>query len=147
MADVIRVSESSSLALHAALVLAGAGGRVSGRQIAARLGVSAAHLAKVLVRLEKAGLVRALRGPTGGYELGRPARAVSLLEVYEAAEGALRADHCLFRVPACNGRGCTLGGFFRGVSRGVIRKLGRTRLSDVRLTLKENHEEAQDNPH
>lgn len=137
MATLLRTSESSALALHAALVLARAERRLTAATIARRLGASPAHLVKVLARLERAGLVRALRGPAGGYELARPAGDVTLLEVYEAAEGPLAATaHCLFRVPACNGRGCPLGAFFRGVSRAVAGRLARTRLADVRISLR-----------
>lgn len=136
MADIIRVSESSSLALHAALLLARNEGRLTVKAIARQLGASSAHLAKVLSRLEKAGLVRACRGPTGGYQLNRPAREITLLEVYEAVEGKPTAAHCLFTVPACDGRNCPLGGYFRGVSRAVARKLAGTRLTDVRIPLR-----------
>ncbi|MEO0085944.1 MAG: Rrf2 family transcriptional regulator [candidate division WOR-3 bacterium] len=136
MADIIRTSESSALALHAALLLARAPGKLTSGAIARKLGASAAHLAKVLSRLEKAGLVRAVRGPGGGYELARPARDITLLEVYAAVEGPPAATRCLFRVPACRGGGCPLGSFFRGVNRSVVNRLARTRLADVRIPLR-----------
>uniref|UniRef100_A0A7C4CBC0 Rrf2 family transcriptional regulator n=1 Tax=candidate division WOR-3 bacterium TaxID=2052148 RepID=A0A7C4CBC0_UNCW3 len=136
MPNLIHASESSTLALHAALLLARAEGRLTTAAIARQLGASAAHLAKVMARLEKAGLVRSVRGPGGGYALARPARTITLLEIYTAVEGPLTAGRCLFRVPTCNGGGCPLGAFFRNVSRTVADRLARTRLADVRIHLR-----------
>jgi Rrf2 family protein len=52
-----------------------------GRQLAERAGVPSSFLAKVLLSLNRAGLVRATRGLGGGYQLDRPAEAVSLWQV------------------------------------------------------------------
>jgi hypothetical protein len=38
-------------------------------------------------------------------------------------------------VPACNGNGCVLGGFFRSVERKMVARLKQTRLSDLKLKL------------
>lgn len=147
MASVFKVSEASSLGLHAALLLAKANGaRLRIRDIARALGASEAHLAKVMGRLEDSGLVKGTRGPAGGYALARPAREVTLRRVYEAVEGPVTAERCVFGVPVCDGRGCALGGFFRGVNRQVVDKLSRTRLSDVKIPIGvKNETKAQDN--
>jgi Rrf2 family protein len=103
--------------------------------MAREFGVSAAHLAKVLGRLERAGLVLGTRGPAGGYVLARPARLVSLAQVFEAVEGPLSDRRCPFDVPVCDGNGCLLGGYFRVLNRKAAAKLNRTKLSNVHLKL------------
>lgn len=131
---IFRVSEAANLGLHAMAVLAGEPDRLrSAQQIAARLRVSAHHLAKVLGRLERAGLVTGTRGPRGGYRLTLPATKITLREIYEAVEGELVPGRCLFNVPVCGGNGCLLGGFFGGMTRKVAAKLERTRLSQIAL--------------
>jgi Rrf2 family protein len=141
VASVFRVSEASSLGLHAAALLArSSGDRLRISDIARSLRASAAHLAKVLSRLEKAGLVRGTRGPAGGYALARPARDITLRDVYEAVEGPATVERCVFDVPVCSGGGCALGGFFRGVNRQVVSRLSRTRLSDVHIRIGVNDE-------
>lgn len=143
------VSEAANLALHSMALLAQTGGRrFRVREIAARLKASEAHLAKVLARLERAGLVSGQRGPAGGYALARPARDVSLLEIYEAVEGPLQSRPCLFGVPVCSGNGCVLGRFFGSLNRKVAQKLARTRLSAVKVKFggRDAHH-AQDNQH
>jgi Rrf2 family protein len=127
-----RVSEAAHLGLHAlAVIAAGPEPVVRTREIAAQLKASAAHLAKVMVALEHAGLVTGTRGPTGGYRLNRPARQISLREIYEAVEGPMQARACLFGEPVCKASGCALSSYFGKLNRDVIRTLERTRLTDL----------------
>ena len=65
------------------------------------LSASEAHLAKVLQRLAKAGLVTGTRGPGGGFRLTRPAKEISAREVYEAIEGRLQVERCMVGKPLC----------------------------------------------
>jgi Rrf2 family protein len=127
-----RVSEAASLGLHALAVIAAAPEPATrARAIAARLRASAAHLAKVMVALERAGLVAGTRGPAGGYRLNRPARSISLREIYEAVEGPMQARACLFGAPVCKSGRCALSSYFGRLNRDVIRTLERTRLTDL----------------
>lgn len=133
--NLFRVSEAANLALHAMVILTtSSDSPVRTREIAAKLGVSAAHLAKVMATLERAGLVRGTRGPSGGYRLARPATALTLAEVYEAIEGPLGAGTCIFGIPICNGNGCPLGKYFSQVNRDAAARLRKTRLSEITLT-------------
>ena len=139
MSNAIKFSAAASLALHAAAVMAGARGeRVSTAQIAERLGVSEFHLSKVLQQLTKAGLVRATRGPTGGYRLTRPPSHLTVKEIYEALEGKLDIQHCLFGAPICGKDECPLGSFLEKLSQEVRRGLGKMTVTDVRIPPKEN---------
>lgn len=110
MTTNLRISEAASLALHAmALLASGPGQPRASRDLAQRLGVSGHHLAKVMQRLTRAGLVTGRRGPRGGFQLAGRGRATTLLEVYEAVEGPLPSQTCLLGRPACSGS-CALGG-------------------------------------
>lgn len=136
MAELFHVSEAAALALHAMLLLAREPrGQASARELADRLSASQTHLAKVLQTLDRAGLVRGSRGPTGGYRLARPARQITLRQVYEAVEGPLQATSCMFGVPACDGNGCPLGRMTGSLTNKVLDKLEHTRLSDLKMKL------------
>ncbi len=131
MPGIMKVSDAASLALHASAYLAArTGERVAASKIAKALAVSAAHLAKVLGRLERAGLVRGRRGPSGGFELALSPEDVTLKDVYEAMEGPIESESCLLGEAACSGK-CMLGGLVRDVDNEVSAKLEATRLSDV----------------
>ena len=57
------------------------GGRpVQAKQIAERQGIPKQYLDQLMMDLKKAGLVLSLRGRQGGYQLARPARAITLWE-------------------------------------------------------------------
>ena len=99
----VRMSEAAALAIHTAVFLAGKEGRpVSTHEVADHLHASEAHLSKVLQRLTKHGIVRPIRGPKGGFVLGKPGEEVTLIEVYEAIEGPLESSACLFDEKACS---------------------------------------------
>ena len=136
MSGFLKFSDAASLGLHAAAFLARkSAGVASVREMARALGASQAHLSKVLQRLTKAGVVESLRGPSGGYELARPARGISLKRVYEAIEGPLDASVCPFDIPACRGGTCVLGGEFVRKGKELVRHLADTPLSSLELVL------------
>jgi len=109
---LLATSEAAALGLHAAVILAGSpDAPVTTHELADQLEASEAHLAKVMQRLGKAGLVRSTRGPKGGFVLGRPADSVSLLDVYEAIEGPIEPSACLFGRPVCGRKACIFGDF------------------------------------
>jgi len=132
MASVLKVSDAAALGLHAmALLATKPDRRLPNPHIASVLHSSAAHLSKVLQRLAKAGLVRATRGPKGGFQLAPGGESLTLLQVYEAIEGPLAPQDCLLGSPICNGRHCIFGELLGRVNREVREYLAGTRLSDL----------------
>ncbi len=57
---------------------------ISVRAIAQRQNLPAPYLEKLLIELRRAGLVAAVRGSQGGYQLARPAAQISLAQILEA---------------------------------------------------------------
>ncbi|MCK4409005.1 MAG: Rrf2 family transcriptional regulator [Candidatus Eisenbacteria sp.] len=138
MSGLVRASEAATLALHAAAIMASrTGPPVTAAVMADGLSASEAHLAKVLQRLAKAGLVTGTRGPGGGFRLTRPAKKISLRQVYEAIEGRLRVERCMVGKPLCNKLHCPLGSLFARLSDDVLETLGKTTLADIELPLKD----------
>ncbi len=132
MPSVLRVSDAGSLALHAMVALAEAPERrASAKEIAADLNASEAHLAKVLQRLARAGLVDSVRGRGGGFRLARPANRIKLMDVYQAIEGRLPNTQCLMGKRVCKRRVCVMGGLLGTVDTWVRAYLSGTRLSDL----------------
>ncbi|MBM3497125.1 MAG: Rrf2 family transcriptional regulator [Armatimonadetes bacterium] len=133
MKTALRVSEATSLALHAMALLAQNGQHaLSCNEMATTLSVSEAHLSKVLQRLGKQGFVSSTRGPKGGFRLARAADTVSLLDVYEAIDGPVRFSNCLFETPVCQGNGqCIMGDLLASVDDQVLKYLRETRLVDL----------------
>jgi Rrf2 family protein len=131
MSGVVKFTEASSLALHAMAILAAQHQRrVQIHAIGERLSVSTNHLAKVMQRLCKVGLIESVRGRGGGFLLRRDPSEITMLEVYEAIEGPLEICHCLFSPPKCCGD-CILGDTLATTNSLVREKLARTRLSHL----------------
>jgi Rrf2 family protein len=75
--------------------------RCSTEAIAERQNIPSPFLAKIVAQLSLAGLVTTRRGARGGVTLARPPSAISLLDVVEALEGAIRLNRCLIQPTAC----------------------------------------------
>lgn len=133
MHTILNISEATSLALHAAALLAKEPERRrSNTDLAASLGASEAHLAKVLARLTRAGLVLSSRGRRGGVLLAQEPSRISLREVYEAMEGRPSHSRCLLRGQERQcGADCILGDLVASVQRQVLDYLGSTTLADL----------------
>jgi Rrf2 family protein len=124
----MKLSLSSSHALHAVCSLAAAGGRepLTARHLAPAAGASAVALRTVLRLLVEAGVLSADGGPNGGYRLSRPADKVTLLEVVEAIDGPVRGED-----PFADRLGGQLQAVCDDLAALVRQALGRVRLSDL----------------
>lgn len=130
MSSVLKISEAASIALHSMVFLRENRERAfSTREIAEALQVSGNHLSKVFQRLSRARLVNSIRGPRGGFTLGRDPSEINLLEIYEAIEGPLTPTDCLLKNPMCKKEGCVFGDLLEKVNREVTDYMAETKLS------------------
>jgi Rrf2 family iron-sulfur cluster assembly transcriptional regulator len=117
-----------------ALAEAKSGELVSLAAISKRQDISLPYLEQLFVKLRRAGLVEAVRGPGGGYKLARSADSIRVSEVMEAVEETVDAMH--------SGAGATGGvsgsraqsltnRLWEGLSANVYVFLHQVRLSDV----------------
>jgi Rrf2 family protein len=56
--------------------------------------LSMPYLEQLFMKLRRAGLVTAVRGPRGGYRLARPATDISIAEIMLAADESMRMTRC-----------------------------------------------------
>ena len=78
------------LAVTILLDVAFHGGRtatVSAADLAERLGLARRGMEPLLQTLSRAGLLESVRGPRGGYRLGRPRRDIRLADIVAVASG------------------------------------------------------------
>ena len=142
MANVLRISEAATLALHTLALLSARPGEIlSTHKIATRLDASEAHLAKVLQRLARLGLVRSIRGGRGGFILGQDAEEITLLEAYEAIDGPLRPSTCLMGHRVCRDKGCILGNLLEEINHDVKQHLSGQRLSELTHVFKDDEDD------
>src|SRR5689334_14180152 len=92
----MQYSKSTDYALHALLHLAISERRqnVGIKELSASLGVSESYLSKIMSKLRQDGLVRAVTGVAGGYELAKSAEHITFLEVIQVIEGRQDMYQC-----------------------------------------------------
>jgi len=70
-------------------------GPITIREIAERQGISVSYLEQIMNRLGRAGLIESVRGPGGGYLLGKKQADLTIGDVVRALEGPIALSHCL----------------------------------------------------
>ncbi len=117
----MRLSARSEYGLLALIDLASTEGDrpIASREISESRGIPPAFLEQLLADLRRAGLVRAIRGPRGGFTLTREPERISALEIVEALEGPIAPSVC---APDACGReaGCAAASVWSDVS-GAVR--------------------------
>lgn len=71
-------------------------------QIADRQGIALNYLEQIFAKLKKAGLVSAIKGPGGGYQLANGANHTRILDIIEAVEESIEMTRC----EPLSGHGC-----------------------------------------
>lgn len=131
MKSLINISEGASLALHSlALIAARRPEKLNTKTLAQRLNASKAHLAKVLQKLSKAGLVQSYRGPTGGFTLNNPADEITLLNIYEVIEGEVNLGDCPIGIDECMFSRCIFNDSLNKISQQIYETLQKIKLSE-----------------
>ena len=70
--------------------------------IATSQGISGKYIHVLVSGLRAAGLVRTVRGPSGGYELARKPSTVSAFDVISALEGRNAPVNCVLEASCCS---------------------------------------------
>ena len=63
-------------------------------EIAARQEIPLAYLEQIFAKLKRHALVSSVRGPGGGYHLGKPTGLISIAEIISAAEESVKMTRC-----------------------------------------------------
>lgn len=92
-----------ALTLMLDLALNDTGETIRIKDIAARQGISEKYLEQIIAVLNKAGLVKSVRGPQGGYRLARKPKEYTVGMILRLTEGSLAPVDCLDDDPnECN---------------------------------------------
>lgn len=101
----LAITRRAGLAVRAVTALSPAGSRRKATDLARALDTTPGFIAQALNPLVKAGWVRSLPGPGGGYELTAAADGLSALDVVEAVDGPTANGACVL-----DGRPCLADG-------------------------------------
>jgi len=130
----MRISSRGQYGLRALAVLARRQGErpTQVREIARVEGLSAKYLEQLLGRLRSGGLVKSVRGARGGYQLARPAHAITVREVLVLLEGSLAPTDCVEVDSACRvNEECTAHAVWSGLYATILEYLDSQTLADL----------------
>lgn len=102
---------------------------VSTGALAEQTRLPAPTVQKVVSKLTRAGLLRAVRGAGGGLRLARPAAAITLADIVEAVEGPIALTSCIEGSSCAVHDNCTLKPHWPIVNNAV-----RSALDDIALS-------------
>lgn len=88
------------------LALHGAEGPVSLAEISGRQDISLSYLEQLFARLRRRQLVNSVRGPGGGYRLGRSCEAIFVAQIIDAVDEAVDATGCGGKADCQQGEVC-----------------------------------------
>ncbi|MAK70820.1 MAG: Fe-S cluster assembly transcriptional regulator IscR [Idiomarinaceae bacterium] len=84
--------------------------------ISERQGISLSYLEQLFARLRKGGLVHSVRGPGGGYQLGKTADDISVGAVIDAVDESIDATRCHGKGNCQGGERCLTHSLWEGLS-------------------------------
>jgi Rrf2 family protein len=130
MSHLVQLSEAASLGIHSMVIIARCDKIINASQIAEMTDASRNHLAKVMLNLAKMGLVKSMRGPSGGFILARKPEEITLLEVYEAIEGKIHINNCPVNKQICPFTKCIMNNIIHKVTTELRDYFGQQTLKD-----------------
>lgn len=102
-------------------------------RLADATGVPAPTVAKILKQLASTGVVQSLRGASGGYRLGRAAKAITVADIVTALDGPIALTACVSSAEASCGveQLCPIRGNWERVNLAVAQALAGVTLEDM----------------
>ena len=125
-----------AIATHIMAALGHAAGKeVNSAEIASSVNTSSSFVRRILAKLSKAGLVKTATGKGGSCWLARPARRISLLDIYRAVEApkvfAIHQYPAEKQCPVSCGIKPVLRRVLADAQQAIERSLRRTSLAEV----------------
>ena len=119
------VTAMLDVAIHAAA------GPVPLADISERQGISLSYLEQLFSRLRKQGLVSSVRGPGGGYRLGKCSAQIAVADVISAVNESVDATRCSGQGNCQGGQQCLTHNLWEGLSQRIEDFLQNISLSEL----------------
>lgn len=113
------------------LTLQGGNGPVTLAEISETQGISLSYLEQLFACLRGKQLVRGIRGPGGGYYLGRPAEEISVADIICAVDEWVEFTRCGGNRDCKDGKRCLTHNLWDELSNEIFTFLSRITLADL----------------
>lgn len=99
--------------------------------ISERQNISLSYLEQLFSKLRRAGLVESIRGPGGGYILGKAPQDINIAQIIEAAEDQLDATVCKGKSNCQSGAPCLTHHLWENLNHAIHDYLSSVTLASV----------------
>ena len=99
--------------------------------ISERQKISLSYLEQLFSKLRRAGLVESVRGPGGGYVLGKPAGEINIAQIITAAEERLDATQCSGKADCHGGAPCITHNLWESLNHTIHNHLSSVTLAHL----------------
>ncbi|MDR0383681.1 MAG: Rrf2 family transcriptional regulator [Spirochaetaceae bacterium] len=129
----MRISTKGSYSLQAMLCIAilPEGEYASTKDISKNTGISEGYLEQLFIHLRKNGLITGIRGPNGGYTLGKSADKISAGDILRSVEGDLKPTECVDAKYCPAEANCLNRHTWQNLYNGIRRFIDSVKLSDL----------------
>jgi FeS assembly SUF system regulator len=108
------------------------GARLTASEVAERTRLGLQTVSKLLKSFHRAGLLTSTRGARGGYQLARPAAAISAAAIIDAIEGPVAITECSGLHSMCEHEtSCSTGGAWQRINLSIRRSLDEISLAQL----------------
>jgi FeS assembly SUF system regulator len=106
--------------------------RLTATEVAERTHLGLPTVSKLLKSLHRAGLLTSMRGARGGYQLARPAAAISAAAIIDAIEGPVAITECSGAHSTCEHEvSCSTGNAWQRINGAIRRSLDEISLAQL----------------
>jgi FeS assembly SUF system regulator len=106
--------------------------RLTATEVAERTRLGLPTVSKLLKSFHRAGLLTSTRGARGGYQLARPAAAISAAAIIDAIEGPVAITECSGNHSACDlESSCSTGNAWQRINGAIRRSLDEISLAQL----------------
>ncbi|OOF79473.1 Fe-S cluster assembly transcriptional regulator IscR [Rodentibacter caecimuris] len=119
-------------------------GPVSLADISERQNISLSYLEQLFAKLRRDGLVKSVRGPGGGYQLGLPSDSISVGMIISAVNENIHVTKCLGRGNCQNGKECLTHALWEDLSNRIESFLNEITLAELVSKREQKHQSHHD---
>lgn len=131
MINMLAITEATSIAIHLCVRLTQTGDEFySTRKVAEEFDMSVHHLAKVVQKLVKAGILESSRGGQGGVRLLKSKEELSVADLNTAVVD-LEKGGCLLSQKVCTGCKCSFGKWINAENTKIQESLRKTTIQEI----------------
>ncbi|MDX1492271.1 MAG: Fe-S cluster assembly transcriptional regulator IscR [Pseudohongiellaceae bacterium] len=106
-------------------------GPVNLADISLRQGISLSYLEQLFAKLRRSELVRSIRGPGGGYQLGKKPHAIQIVHIIDSVDESVDATKCKGEGNCQGGEKCLTHHLWEDLSQQIHDFLGSISLGDL----------------